>query len=158
MQLGKDIKPENIANISLSDGDTAVVTTDNIGGASSVVPVAGLYDYSGIQAFLKEELSTNPITREKANIMVLNGSETAGVAQTEADKLTNAGFIVANIDNAPAGKYADIEVYQIGTGMTATKAKLESLYGVQVKTTKPPVTVNGNTNFVVIFGKDRSSN
>jgi LCP family protein required for cell wall assembly len=158
MQLGKDIKPENIANISLSDGDTAVVTTDNIGGASSVVPVAGLYDYSGIQAFLKEELSTNPITREKANIMVLNGSETAGVAQTEADKLTDAGFIVADIDNAPAGKYADIEVYQIGTGMTATKAKLESLYGVQVKTTKPPVTVNGNTNFVVIFGKDRSSN
>jgi LCP family protein required for cell wall assembly len=158
MQLGSDIKPENIKTIDLYNGDKAVVTTGNYGGASVVMPSAGIYDYTGIQAFMKQKFSNNPVTRENATVDVLNGSATAGVAQTEADKLTADGFIVGNVANAPAGTYDNVDIYQIGTGNSATKAKLESLYNVKVKTSTPPMTVNGDTKFVVIIGKARSSN
>lgn len=158
MQLGIDIPVDNIKSVSLSEEGNEVVTSGNYNGASVVMPSAGIFNYSELQAFLRTKLSNDPVTREGAGIAVLNGSEIAGVAQSEADKLTEAGFIVSVVDNAPAGTYADVEIYQVGEGMTATKAKLEAAYGVLVQTTAPPVMVSEGTNFVVIFGKDRSSN
>ena len=41
--------------------------------------------------------------------------------------------------------------------MTGTKAKLKSAFGVEVKTTTPPIAVGADTNFVIVFGKDRSA-
>lgn len=157
MQLGTDIPVESITTLSLFDGDDAVVTSGPYNGASVVMPSAGIFNYSGIRTFLKQKLSTDPVTREGAKVVVLNGSGVTGVAQTEADKLTEAGFIVSGIDNAPEADYKDVEIYQIGTGMTGTKAKLKSAFGVEVKTTDPPVAVGADVNFVIVFGKDRSS-
>jgi hypothetical protein len=157
MQLGTDIPVDSIHPISLFDGEDAVVTSGPYNGASVVMPSAGIFNYTGIRTFLKQKLSTDPVTQEGAKIIVLNGSGVTGVAQTEADKLTEAGFIVSGVNNAPDAKYADIEIYQVGTGMTATKAKLKSAFGVEVKTTAPPITVGADTNFVIIFGKDRSA-
>jgi LCP family protein required for cell wall assembly len=158
MKLGSDIPATNIKTISLFGDENSLVKSGNYNGASVVMPAAGIFDYSAIRTFLKQKLSTDPVTQEGAEITVLNGSGVAGVAQIEADKLTNAGFIVGGIDNAPAGKYADVVIYQIGTGMAGTKAKLESAFGVTVKTTAPPIAVGDNIKFVIIFGKDRSSN
>jgi LCP family protein required for cell wall assembly len=158
MQLGSDIPATSIKTISLFGTDGSVVTSGNYNGASVVMPSAGIFDYTDIRTFLKQKLSTDPVTREGASIVVLNGSGVSGVAQTEADKLTEAGFIVSNVDNAPDGTYADVEVYQVGDGMTGTKARLESAFGVTVKTTAPPIAVTPEVSFVVIFGKDRSSN
>jgi hypothetical protein len=110
-----------------------------------------------LRAFLQKKLSSNPVIREGANVAVYNGSGVIGVAQTAANVLKNDGFTVNDIDAAPAGTYANVELYQIGTGMTATKAKLESVYGIKTKTTAPPVTPPTGTNFVVIIGKDPSA-
>jgi LCP family protein required for cell wall assembly len=158
MQLGSDIPAANIKTISLFGADGSVVTSGNYNGASVVMPSAGIFDYSDIRTFLKQKLSTDPVTQEGASIVVLNGSGVSGVAQTEADKLTEAGFIVSGVDNAPDGTYGDVEVYQVGEGMTGTKARLESAFGVKVKTTEPPLAMTPDVNFVIVFGKDRSSN
>lgn len=146
LSLATDIKSEDIHSISLIDGDQPIMAGDGN-------PVAGKYNFTALRAFLKKSLSSNPAVREGAKITVLNGSGVAGVAQTEADKLTNGGFTVNAVDNAPDGTYDKVEIYQIGDGMSATKAKLQSLYGVTVKTTSPPVSVAPGTNFVVVFGK-----
>lgn len=158
MQLGQDIKSENIKTISLFDEKNQLVTTGNMGGASVVIPSAGAFDYSEIRAYLQKRFSKNPVVREAANVVVMNGSETPGLAQTEADKLEEKGFTISGIDNAPEGTYGNVEIYQLGKGMTGTRDKLESMFGVKVKKTKPPVTVDAGTNFVVIFGKATSSN
>lgn len=157
ISLAKDIKSSDIQSISLIDGDSPVMTTGDVDGQSVVEPSDGVGSYSSLQGLLNQSLSSNPITREKANVTVLNGSGVVGVAQTEADQLTSAGFIINTIDTAPAGQYSDVEVYQIGTGMTATKAALESKFKIKVKTTTPPATVVDGTNFVVIIGKDPST-
>lgn len=156
MKLGSEIDSKNINRLNLSDGDKAVVEAGQEGGASVVVPTAGVFNYTDIRAFIKKALSSNDVTREGANVAVLNGSGKSGVAQTQADKLTSAGFTVSTVDTAPEGTYGDVEVYQIGKGMAKTKAKLESLFKVKVKTSAPPVAVTSETNFVVIFGKDPS--
>jgi LCP family protein required for cell wall assembly len=158
MGLGSDIPSANIKSISLYGDDDAVFTSGPYNGASVVMPAAGIFNYSDIRTFLKQKLSTDPVTREGANIVVLNGSGVSGVAQTEADKLTEAGFIVTDIDNAPDGTYPDVEVYQVGDGMAGTKQRLESAFGVKVKKTVPPVAVGEGVNFIIIFGVDRSSN
>ncbi|MDB5165381.1 MAG: cell envelope-related function transcriptional attenuator, LytR/CpsA family protein nonfunctional [Candidatus Saccharibacteria bacterium] len=158
MSLGTDIPSENIQPISLVQEGEAVVTTDNIAGASVVVPIAGLFDYSDIQTYVLKKLNSNAITREAAQIVMLNGSAVIGVGQKEADSLTAKGFSIASIDNAPAGTYARVEIYQIGKGMTATAAKLKELYNVKtIKTSTPPIAVAGTTNFVIIIGQDLSS-
>jgi len=154
VSLAKDIKDQDIKSISLidEDGDNPPVMNGN------AQPALGMYQYDDIRALIKKKLSSDPITQEEANVVVLNGSGVAGVAATESEKLTSQGFIVSGMDNAPEGTYADVEVYQIGTGKTATKAKLASVFGVKVKTTAPPVAVAEGTNFVVIFGKARAAN
>lgn len=156
MQLGVDIKSQDIKTISLYDGDNAVVTSGNYRGASVVMPSAGIFNYSDLRAFVRQKFSTNPATKENAQVDIYNASTTPGVAQTEADKLIADGLIIGKIANAPAGKYANIEVYQIGSGNPATKAKLESIYKVRVKTTGPPVTTSTATKFVVIISQPRS--
>ena len=151
VDLAKDIKDQDIQSISLIDGDNAVMN-------GNAQPKAGLYQYSDIQALIKKKLNSNPVTREEANIVVLNGSGTAGAAKTESDKLAAQGFIISAMDNAPAAEYSTIEVYQLATDKPATKSKLESIYGVTVKTTKPPVAVAEGTSFIVIVGKTTPAN
>jgi LCP family protein required for cell wall assembly len=157
MRLGTEIESKNIQRISLRDEETPMVTTGNYGGASAVVPVAGPFEYDDIRDYIDQQLSADPATREGAKMGVFNGSGLPGAAQTEADKLTDDGFTVAQIGNA-SGEYRTVEIYQRTTeGMDATKAKLESIYGVKVKTGTPPVTANGEIDFIIIIAKSNSS-
>lgn len=150
IDLAKNIPSDKITTISLVDGDTAVMNGNGN-------PIAGKFNYDDIHAFLAKQLSSNEAVREDARIVVLNGSGVAGVAQAAANKLTEQGLTVSGVDNAPAGDYGKVRLYQVGTGMSATKAKLEALYGVKALTTKPPVTVTGDTNFIVIIGQATSA-
>lgn len=150
VSLAKDIPSDSIQSINFIDNEPPLFN-------GNAQPSAGMYNFSDIQAFIKKKLSSNPVVREEAKVVVLNGSGTAGVGQKEADKLAADGFTIAKVANAPAGTYGDIEVYQVGEGMQATKEKLTSVYGIEVKTTSPPGTVPAGTNFVVIVGKDRSA-
>lgn len=157
MSLGTDIPSDSIKSISLIEEGEELVATGSIGGASVVQPIAGLYDYSQIKAYVNKKVNSNAVSREGASVVVLNGSGVTGVGQRQADKLEAKGFVISAIDTAPEGTYAAVEVYQIGKGNTATKAKLAEIYGVTVKTSAPPATVAGGTKFVIIFGKDPSS-
>lgn len=151
-ELASDVKPGNIHTLSLVNDDNRLVVSDNYNGASVVVPAAGIFNYSDIKDFISKKLSSNPIIRESAPIAVLNGSSQAGVAQTQADKLTAKNYNVTMVGNANASDYPDVAVYKIGTGNDATTSALESMFKVKVLTTKPPTPVNANVKFVIIFG------
>lgn len=153
MNLAHDIPSTSIQSIDLYSKDDPMFTTGNIEGAgSSVYPKAGIGDYTELQAFLKKKLSSDPVVREGANITVLNGSGTAGLGQKVSDKLEAAGFTVDEVGNAPDGTYNPIEIYQINKTMTGTAGKLKEMYGVTPSTATPPVSVTGNTDFVIIIG------
>lgn len=69
-----------------------------------------------------------------------------------AEALEEKGFTIDSIDNAPDGSYGKVTIYQVSADKTASAAKLKEIYGVTPKTTKPPVSVTGDTDFVVIIG------
>lgn len=119
---------------------------------SSGNPVTGDFEYSQIQEYIAKNLSSNLVMREAAPVVVLNGTDQIGLGQIEADKLIEAGFNITLVDNAPANTYTATEIYQIGTDNNATASELSKLFGVTIKKTMPPTTVNGNVRFVIIIG------
>lgn len=153
MALAKDIPSSAIKSIDLYDKDEPMFTTGNIPGAgSSVYPSAGVFNYTQLQAYLKKQLTSDPVAREGAAITVLNGSETSGAAQTLAMSLEAKGFMIDEVNNAPNGTYERIEIYQLNEDAPATAAKLAELYGVTLKKSTPPVSVTGDTDFLIIIG------
>lgn len=152
MDLGTKMPTESIISVSLNEEGESLITTGNQGGQSIVRPIAGLMDYSKIQAYIKKQILSEPYMKEDANVSVLNGSGTAGVAQGFADKLTDLSFVVGEVGNAPEGTYAPIEIYQINPDKKASAAKLAQLYNVTLKTTAPPASVLGTTDFLIIIG------
>jgi len=154
MRLGTSIKTEDIKTISLFDDETRVVKTGTLdNGASVVMPAAGLYNYKDIQALIARYYSANPVIRENAGIVVLNGSGVVGAGQTQADILKDQDFNVIDIANAPAGTYAGVEIYVVDASKSGTLAKLQDQYkDAVVKTTTPPVTADAGTAFVIVIG------
>ena len=128
------------------------MTTGNISGQSIVQPLAGLYVYTDIQRYVDRNLNASPVVREDPQLSVYNGGRAAGMAQTEADNLTDEGFTVLSVDNAPEGTYAPVEIYALTEEKPASAAALERLYGVEVRTTPPPASVVGATDFLIILG------
>lgn len=116
-------------------------------------PVAGMYNYSGIQAYLKKKLYATEITKEDAKVLVLNASGVAGAAQVEADKLNELGM-TATAANAPEGSFAGNMVYQLGdVAKPKTAEKLTSMYRAtpSVVADVPGVVPEEGTNYVVIL-------
>ncbi len=152
MDIASNTEDTDIVSLSLVEEGNMLVTTGSYNGQSIVRPVAGLLDYSAIQEFVYINVSADPFVREEPVVSVFNGSGVAGVAQNAAYELEDAGFTVAEVDNAPEGSYQTVEIYQLNSEKTASAEKLEDLYGVKVRTTVPPVAVVGDTDFVVIIG------
>ena len=156
MQLGLEIDTASIKTLDLFDGEKPVVTTGSYGGASVVLPSAGIFRYGEIRQYLAQKFSSNPVTREGARVVVANGSGVSGVAQTEADTLMAAGYRITSVTNAPVGEYPTITVYKIGEGNDATAQKLASRFSVTIETGPPPLAVDETVDFVIVIGKDRS--
>jgi LCP family protein required for cell wall assembly len=152
MKIASEVKPTNVNSISLVDGDDTVMGTGMYYGASVVMPKAGMFKYSDIQNYIAKKISSDPVVREAAPVVVLNGSGVAGYGKTKSEELIAKGYTVSLVDTAPEGTYATVEIYQIGTSSPETAKKLSLLYGVTLKTTKPPVTVTGDIQFVIIYG------
>lgn len=152
MALAGEVQGDAIQSLDLRSEEAPLVTTACGLTASVVCPVAGLFDYSKIKAYVAKQSSSDPVVREGATIAVLNGSGMAGVAQKEADWLESKGFDVGLVSNAPDGDHRATQIFRREATMDATKAKLESLYGVDVQSILP-VPVSANIDFIVIVGQ-----
>lgn len=151
ISLATDIQSDAITSLDLSDAENPLVTTGAVGSASIVMPVAGLFEYDQIRAFIAKASTMDPVVKEGAVIDVLNGSGEVGAAQKAAEQLEGQGLTVGLIGNAPEGEYPAAKIYQRTEAMGATKAKLESYYSVQADTALPP-SIQSDADFVVIIG------
>lgn len=149
MQLGQEIPSDSIHSLSLvNEGEELVVA-----GQGGVVPSAGTFEYAEIQAFIDKNMSSDPVMREAANIVVMNGTETAGLALTESGRLTEAGYTVSNATNAPTSDYKQTTIYRINKEEKGGTAKaLAKRYGVEIAATDPGFVVQQGVDFVVIVG------
>lgn len=152
MNVLNDTNQEGIHTISLVAEGEAVVKTGSYNGASVVMPASGIYNYKSIQAYIKKKITSDEAVLEAAPIAVLNGSGQAGVAQSEADRLTKIGLNISLIDNAPGDNYEGISIYQVGDGHSATANKLKSLYAVDISRDNPPTVSDKDVKFIIVVG------
>lgn len=150
MKLGQDIPSDAIQSLSLvKEGEELVAT-----GLGGVVPTAGSFEYAEIQAFIDKSMSSDPVAREGANVVVMNGTGIAGIALTESGRLTEAGYTVSNATNAPTSDYERTVVYRMNkTENDGTAKALAKRYGVEVVNGDPGFAVAEGVDFVVIVGK-----
>lgn len=155
MSIASEINTDAIISPSLVDEENALVTIGNVGGVSIVRPVPGLYNYSEIQAFIDKVSVNNPVSREAAPVAVLNGTSTSGVAAKESRSLSEKGYNVKVVGDAPKGSYQEVEIYRVKDGYDETTKALEAHYGVSVKDSQPGFSLQDGVAFVVVIGRVR---
>lgn len=155
--LTKGISNTNFQSIDLVTAPNDYIVTGNANGVSIDQPKAGLYNYSGIQGYVRSTLKDGYIAKENAQLTVLNGTSQAGLATTKANELKSYGYNVTKVDNAPTDGYTKTVIVDLTNGADKyTRHYLENRYGVTATSKLPDNTVQpGSANFVVILGRDQ---
>ncbi|HEY5268498.1 MAG TPA: LCP family protein [Candidatus Saccharimonadales bacterium] len=167
LQLVKISKNFNLSNIQsfafcstltlgLNGCNNAILTdyTDPASGQEAIIPVAGVGNYTQVQQYYNQLVSSNPLARENANIVISNGSNTSGIASAYQTKINNAGGNVTAVSDAST-VYSKTEIVDNSSGsFPATLSYLETLFGKNV--VKSNSTLNpAGADFVVIIGNNQ---
>ncbi|HEV2412278.1 MAG TPA: LCP family protein [Candidatus Saccharimonadales bacterium] len=161
---------------TLQGSSTPILTSGYQVGASIEEPVAGLFDYSDLQTYLRSKLVDPYIIKEHPTIAIYNGTTVAGLASTEEAILKSYGYNVVSVANAPTQDYTQTVFYDTTHGaLPVTKQYLQNRLGVNanynlpqsfmtttttpsagpgkpaITTTKPPA------QYVIILGQDAAS-
>lgn len=154
----KKIPSKDITSIDLVTPPNDLVQTANINGLSVVRPKAGLFDYDGIRAFIRNAFKDAQIAKENSSIAVYNATSTTGLAARKADELKSFGYNITTVDNAKATDPAVSVIIDLTKGTHRyTKHYLESRFGVKARSSMPPdlgIIPPEGTNFVIILGED----
>jgi polyisoprenyl-teichoic acid--peptidoglycan teichoic acid transferase len=121
-------------------------------GQSALIPATGVDDYSQIQLYLKQLTSNNPLIKESASVVVLNGGNITGLAAKEKTVLTNNDIDVVSVADAPATAQTVI-IDQSNGKMPKSKQALENLFGNNVTTSNKygyPT-----ADFIVVLGANQ---
>lgn len=154
--LAGEIPNESIKRIDLVADGESVLTTGNTGAGMSIVrPKAGIYDFSAVRTYVRNQLKKDASgTNETASIEVLNGTDTIGVAGRKAEDLAEKGIIVDSTGDAPtSSSYGALVWYdQSGGTKPNTKKKLTEVLGEADSGATLPSGVYSDADFVIIVG------
>ena len=130
------------------------MTTGSINGISYVLPRGGAGNYGNIQAYVAENLSNDPRTYEHPTILILNATDQVGLANDERVKLTEEGYNVTDIDNAPEGTtFTDNYVIYSSNTKPGTEDMLEEYYNIKVTPISDATeSISRDYDFVIILG------
>jgi len=157
--LTKGIGNGSISSLSLNSANGKNLLASYLApdGEDAIIPALGVDDYSDIQAFLSRVSSTNPAVEEGANIVVLNGTQTSGLAGTVRSELVGQGLNVTAIGDALSSTNATTTIIDNTQGKKpATKAALQKIFGNSV-TTVNPYSQAYQADFIIVLGQDQVS-
>ena len=155
LDLASKTKEGSIASLSFVEPGDALVTTGTIDGAGSIVrPTAGLYNYSDIQAYIRQKLAGDAIGQEAATIDILNGSDGYGFAARKKEELALKGISATSVGDAPTkSSYKPIQWYDLsGNTKPQTAKKLAEALGVASSGSHLPEGITSTANFVILLG------
>jgi polyisoprenyl-teichoic acid--peptidoglycan teichoic acid transferase len=151
----KGVKDTSVTSIGLADPANPLVTTGNMNGQSVVLPKSGLYKYAEIQNFLRSQLRDPYIMKEKAKVLVLNGTNIPGMASAKAEELKAYGYNVMGAQNAPSSGWTRTTLVDMTRKHKYTKNYLEQRFGQHASNTIGDTTIPTNgADFVIILGSD----
>ncbi len=145
---------DSMRQISLTEPEK-LMTTSSIGGISYVIPSAGVGIYTDIQSYIARKISSDPRIYEDYTILVLNGTESSGVASTEESSLKEENYQNIFIDDAPTTSSEEYILYALTDTAPGTKQLLEEKYNTTAKTAEElPTGIPTNYDFILILGSN----
>ena len=144
---------DNMRQVSLVEPEN-YMTTGMINGISYVLPAGGAGYYTAIQKYVTKMFSNDPRVYEDATILVLNGTDTVGLASTEQNALTTDEYTSVYTDNAPEGEYPDdYTLYTLTEEKPGSQKYLEDKYNVTaLGADSLPTGIPTDYDFVLILG------
>ena len=152
--LTYDFDLDSMRQIALIDYINGIyyMTTGTIGGISYVLPSAGVGNYEEVQEFIATQLSNDPRSYEEPTILVLNASETVGIASSERAKLETEGWTKVTTDNAPEGEYTPGTTLYFINEKPGSKSLIEKYYNTSaIPADNLPAGISKDYDFVVIL-------
>jgi LCP family protein required for cell wall assembly len=155
----KNIASDKVSSIGLADAPNNYVTTGNLDGQSIDLPSAGLFNYSAIQTFVREQLKDPYILKENAKILVLNGTIEPGLATAMASQLQTYGYNIVGAANTPTSGWSQTQLIDLSNGKDKYTAHyLEQRLKVKAETALPDNAIRANgADFVIIIGGDETT-
>lgn len=150
---------DNMRQISLIEPER-LMTTGTINGISYVLPSAGVGNYGAIQKYVAKMFSSDPRNYEDYTILILNATETPGLASTEKSNLEEAGYDNIYIDDAPEDEYAEGYIlYSITDTAPGTKRLLEEKYSTTAQPADTlPANIPTDYDFIIIINPSDTNN
>jgi polyisoprenyl-teichoic acid--peptidoglycan teichoic acid transferase len=164
ISITKGTNPANAKSYSFSStltGSANPILTDyrSPSGEDAIIPTAGIGNFAALTQYYEKLTSNNPVVKEGANVVILNGSDVIGLASKQEAILEGKGFSVAAIADATS-EYPGTMIVDNSKGADPNSLKLlKQLYpGTVVTTDTTPTEATEaqgyNANFVVILGKN----
>lgn len=154
--LTKKIDSGQIKSYGLNDlnGKNYLASYRTPLGQSALVPAAGLDNFSDIKQALRRLTSNNPVAKESADVVLLNGTEEYGLAAKNETMLEGRNVSVSAIADSRDPARSTYIINASGTSKPATLKLLEAVYGDHV-TTANPYGTKYEADFIVVLGDDR---
>lgn len=154
----KGVNDSGINSLALTGDQAPYVTTGNINGQSVVLPKAGLFKYDEIQTYIRSQLKDPYIVKEKAKILVLNGTEIEGQATARAAELKSYGYNVVGTGNTPSKGWVKTTLFDMTRKKKYTKNYLEQRLGQMANLSMNDATIDTKgADFVIIIGSNEAS-
>lgn len=152
---GKKVDDTKIDSYNIRDlkGSSALMLVgDTIDSQSVQVPAAGVDNYEDIQAQIKYIFTATPIQKENAAIVILNATDSTGLAADQAVKLDEQGARVLGHYDATANQAKTTIVDNSGGKKPNTLAYLKKTYNATVVTDATLTANYPSADFILVLG------
>lgn len=133
-------------------GTTLLQNYTSPDGQSALIPAAGLDDFSDIRNQLIKLFTADPVAKEGATVVILNGAGATGLATAQRSVLALKGMSVTTA-NAPANQADNTLIDNSGGAMPNTLAYLKSRYKTTVITSPSLIAAYPSADFILILGQ-----
>ncbi|MEJ0072488.1 MAG: LCP family protein [Candidatus Saccharibacteria bacterium] len=139
-------------NTLMGKNTTMLANYTSPDGESALIPAAGIDDFSAIQAQIQKIFTSDPVTKEGATLVILNGTDTVGLALGQENKLIAKGMSVT-IGDASANQATNTLIDNSNGEMPNTLAYLKSTYKTTTVTSASLTAAYPNADFILILGQ-----
>ncbi len=163
--INKQVKGSDVASLSLNDADgtNLLASYTSPAGQSALIPAAGLDSFGAIQQYIKKQISNDPVAKESAKVVVLNGGDTTGLATKVSNYLAGKGINVVAVDDGPRTVGSNAIIDQTtktstgGSSKPATKSRLQQLLGSSDSPTTAANTGYPTADFIIVLGTNQKA-
>jgi hypothetical protein len=121
-------------------------------GQSTLIPAAGIDDFTDVQTQITKLFTADPITKESATVVVLNATDTSGLATAQRSVLVQKGMTATTAD-APVNQPTNTIVDNSQGVMPNTLAYLKQRYKATIVTNVSLTAGYPAADFILILGQ-----